>query len=251
MDVQDHVSGEEANGRVRVSGGMVDQPQVFVVCFVGALGLGCSSGTKGDEHGDVDGNHIVEESPNNLLEKVDGLWRKRGGVVEIFNVLDFGAIDGLCPGVGGILSALWVGMLELMQCFVDVAWHGDINSTVGVTPSEGEAAENISIPFDGDGVHAVECGDEMVCGGVAGVLDAEIFNNQREYNGQVGMCPERRRAGDGGIALLGKMQNEVVVGDDAGLIDIGHAFSGFEVDPAVQGKRKKVVLCNDLVRDGV
>ena len=118
MDMQDHVSGEVANGRVRVSGGMVDQPQVFVVCFVGALGLGCSSGTKGDEQGDVDGNHIVEESPYNLLEKVDGLWRKRGGVVDIFRVLDFGTIGRLYLGRGFILLAIGVATAVSKVSFV-------------------------------------------------------------------------------------------------------------------------------------
>ena len=34
MDVQDHVAGGVANGRFRVSGGIVDQPQDFVVCFL-------------------------------------------------------------------------------------------------------------------------------------------------------------------------------------------------------------------------
>ena len=86
VDVQYHVAGGVANGRFWVSGGIVEQPQGFVVCFVGALGLGCSDGTEGDEHGDVDGDLIVEESPNNLLEKADGLWRKREGVVNIFRL---------------------------------------------------------------------------------------------------------------------------------------------------------------------
>ena len=33
VDVQDHFSGGVANGRVRVSGGIVEQPQGFVVFF--------------------------------------------------------------------------------------------------------------------------------------------------------------------------------------------------------------------------
>ena len=54
MDMQDHVAGRVANDRVRVRGGIIDQPQDFVICFVGVLGLGCSDGTEGDEHVDVD-----------------------------------------------------------------------------------------------------------------------------------------------------------------------------------------------------
>ena len=248
MDVQCHVTGGVANGCVRVSGGIVDQPQGFVVCFVGALRLGCSNGTEGDKHGDVNIDHIVEESPDNMLDKANGLCRKRRGVVDIFRVLDFGAIDGLRPGVGGIASAFGVGMLELVQCFVNVAWHGDADSTVGIILREGKAAEKRSIPVDGDGVQAAECVNEMVRGGIAGVLDAKIVDDHREHNGQVGVCTEQRRTGDGGIAVLGEMQIEALVGDDAGFLEAGHAFSGFEVDPSVRGKCKKFVLCDDLVR---
>ena len=73
----------------------------------------------------------------------------------------------------------------------------------------------------------------MVRGGVAGVLDAKIFNDHREHNRQVIVCPEQRRAGGGGIAVIGKMQSETVVGDDAGLLEARHAFLDFEVDPDV------------------
>ena len=61
--------------------------------------------------------------------------------------------------MGGILLAFGVGILELVQCFFDVAWHRDVNSPVGVVPCEGKAAEKISEPVDGDVVHAAECDD--------------------------------------------------------------------------------------------
>ena len=47
------------------------------------------------------------------------------------------------------------------------------------------------------------------------------------------------------------MQRWAVVGDDAGLLEAGHTFSDFELDPAVQVKCKRVIMCNDIVRDGV
>ena len=83
-----------------------------------------------------------------------------------------------------------VGMLELMQCFIDVAWHGDVNSPVGVTPHKGEAAKKRPSPVNGDCVQAAEFSNEVVRGGVAGVFDTKIVNEQREHNVQVYMCPE-------------------------------------------------------------
>ena len=142
-------------------------------------------------------------------------------------------------------------MLEFVQCFVDVSWHRDVTSLVGIVPHKGGAAEKRSGPVDGDGVQAAECGNEMVCGVVASVLDAEIVDDKRERHGEVGVCPERRRAGDGGIAVFGEMQSEAVVGNDAGLIEAGHDFSDLEVDPAVRGKCKMIVLHDDLIRDEV
>ena len=90
-----------------------------------------------------------------------------------------------------------------------------------------------------------------MCRGVVGVLDAKIVDDKREHYGQVGVCPERWRAGERGISVFGKIQSEAVVGNDSGLHEAGHAFSDLEVDPAFQGKCEKVVLHDDLVRDGV
>ena len=73
----------------------------------------------------------------------------------------------------------------------------------------------------------------MVGRGVAGVLDAGIVDNKRENYGPVGVCPERWRAGDGGIAMFGEIQSEAVIGNDAGLLEAGHAFSDIKVDRAV------------------
>ena len=85
------------------------------------------------------------------------------------------------------MSAFGVGMLEFLKCFVNVSWHRDVDSPAGIIPRKGEAAEKQYGPFNGDGVQAAECGNEMVCGGVAGVLDTKIVNNKREHYGQVGV----------------------------------------------------------------
>ena len=64
-----------SNGCVQVGDGIVEQPKGFVVGFIGDLGLGGSDGTKGEEHVDVDGNHIVEESTSDLLDNADNIWQ--------------------------------------------------------------------------------------------------------------------------------------------------------------------------------
>ena len=150
-----------------------------------------------------------------------------------------------------MLLAFGVGMLERVQCYVDVAWHRDVDSPVGVIPRKGEATEKRSGPVDRDGVQAAECYDDMVRRVIARVLDAKIVDNKREHYGQVSVCPERRRAGGGRIAVFGEMQSEAVVGNDASFLEAGHDFSDIKVDLAIQGKFKKIVLCDDLVRDGV
>ena len=54
--------------------------------------------------------------------------------------------------MGGILLVFGVGMLDLVQRFVGVACHRDVNSTAGLIPLKGEAVEKRSKTFDGDGV---------------------------------------------------------------------------------------------------
>ena len=52
-----------------------------------------------------------------------------------------------------------------------------------------------------------------------------------------------------GETKLGEVSFKSVVGDAAGLLEAGHAFSDIEVDPAVGTERAEAVLFNDLVWD--
>ena len=60
-------------------------------------------GAKGDKHGGINGNGIIEERANYLLHKVNGLWGQQGREVVVVGVLDFGAVGGGFPGMWGIL----------------------------------------------------------------------------------------------------------------------------------------------------
>ena len=46
--------------------------------------------------------------------EVNGLVEQQGGVVGVVNVLDFGAVGGGFPGMGGILRTRRLRVLELV-----------------------------------------------------------------------------------------------------------------------------------------
>ena len=71
-------------------------------------------GAKGDEHGGINGDGVIEECANYLLHEVNGIWGQQGGVVGVVGVLDFGTIGGGFPGMGGILRARRLRVLELV-----------------------------------------------------------------------------------------------------------------------------------------
>ena len=71
-------------------------------------------GAKGDKHGGINGNGIIEERANYLLHKVNVLWGQQGREVVVVRVLDFGAVGGGFPGMGGILRARRLMVLEFV-----------------------------------------------------------------------------------------------------------------------------------------
>ena len=80
-------------------------------------------GAKGNDHGGINGNGVIENCANYLLHEVNGLWGQQGGVVVFGGVLDFGAIGGGFPGMWGILRAMRLRVLKLVKCFLKVIWH--------------------------------------------------------------------------------------------------------------------------------
>ena len=65
--VEYHVPGGVAYLGVGLCGGVVEYPEGVGVSFLFAFYLLRGDGTKGGEHGWVDCNGIVKESPHNLL----------------------------------------------------------------------------------------------------------------------------------------------------------------------------------------
>ena len=63
------------------------------------------------------------------------------------------------------------------------------------------------------------------------------------------MLPERRGSGHRGEAEMGEVRFESVVGNAAGLLEAGHAFTDLEVDQAVGTESEEAVMFNYFVWD--
>ena len=51
-------------------------------------------------------------------------------MIVVVGVLDFGAVGGGFPGMGGILWVRRLGVLELVQCLLKVIGHGNVASPI-------------------------------------------------------------------------------------------------------------------------
>ena len=110
VDVYNHVTGGVPHGGVGVGIGIFEEPQGFIVGLFGGLILLGRESAKGNEHGAINGDGVIEECVNYLLHEVNGLWGQQGGVVVVVGIFDFGAVGGIFPGMWDILRLrrLWV-----------------------------------------------------------------------------------------------------------------------------------------------
>ena len=78
------------------------------------------------------------------------------------------------------------------------------------------------------------------------VLDSEVINNKGECDVAGMMLPQRRRAGDGGVAVTGKVVLEALVGKIPCLLEPGNPLPDFHIDISVLGEELKVVLVDNF-----
>ena len=71
VHMEDHVASNIANSGVRVQGGIIKQPYDFLIGGSGGFGFLRGNGAKGNEHDGVNGDGVVDQGSDYLLDKGD------------------------------------------------------------------------------------------------------------------------------------------------------------------------------------
>ena len=90
--------------------------------------------SKGNDHGGVNCNGIVEQCADDLVEKVEIFGVKAGRRVVGFGVFDAVTKDRAVPLMWGILRASRRKVLKFVQGFHNVGRHGNIVVAAIVIP---------------------------------------------------------------------------------------------------------------------
>ncbi len=131
---QGHVAGLVANDGIRMCDAIVKQVHECLHGGLGAVGLLGGQGAKGNEHGRVQSMGVVEEDTNDFLETFVVGSIKHGGVVRFRGVLDFCAISGVLPGMGGMFWVQGMGMVKPEEGMFNIARHGDVDVVLVIVP---------------------------------------------------------------------------------------------------------------------
>ena len=108
---------------------------------------------------------------------------------------------------------------------MEIFGHGDVTCVCGVVPVHGESAEEGTSPVYGDDVEFLEGLYEVVGVLFSDLLDAKVVYDKVEEYGFGVVLPQFRSSRYRGETELGEMSFESVVGDAAGFLESGHAFS--------------------------
>ena len=111
---------------------------------------------KGGNHGWVGGDGVVQQGPDDMLDKGHGLgWQDRR-FVGVIGPLDSRAIHGFLPGMEEILGERWHWKMELVEDGREVVEYGDVAVLPGVVPVKCQAALPCTSSVDGYSVQLAE-----------------------------------------------------------------------------------------------
>ena len=97
-----------------------------------------------------------------MLDDVGVLVVEALGCVAGFCILDALAVVGGDMCVGSIFRFCWEYVLEFVEGFADVVWHGEGDCVVDVVPLQGDADVEFGFPIYSDFVLSLEGGQEVV-----------------------------------------------------------------------------------------
>jgi len=191
-----------ANDSIRVGGTIIEQVHEGLHGGLHAVSLLGGKGTKGNQHGGVNCMGVIqEEDTNNFLDAFAISSIKGSGVVWCRGTLDFGTKTGALPSVWGMLRVFGLGVMKAQKGTFNIARHGQINSTLGIVPVEGEATVTGGCPIFGDMIMVPEGSEEVVGIVLVGVANGKIIHNQGEADVTGIMLPETRGEGAGVITM--------------------------------------------------
>jgi hypothetical protein len=147
---------------------------------VGGVGLGSSDSVEDDKHGWFNGNAVIQEWTDDLLQACHLAFVERRAGVKIRCVLNLCTVGWLIPFVGCIFTAGWHVVLELVKSSRNIVRHGDVIILRGVVPFDGEATLKFAFPVGRDDVKVLEGFDEVVGIVFSNVLDTKVVNNKAE-----------------------------------------------------------------------
>ena len=124
-------------------------------------------------------------------------------------------------------------MGEALEGPFDVSRHGDVDGSIFVVPINLQTNVSGASPIDCGLVLALKNGDEAIDVLFGSVTDTKIVNDQREHEVRVGVFPEASGMVARDESMGGKVFEEVVICEFAGLWEAVHALLDFAVDVAV------------------
>ena len=81
-------------------------------------------------------------------------------------------------------------MTQFVEGLEGIAWDGEITGVIVVVPSEGDAAEEASVPIRGDFVFFCQGIDEMLGIGDGAILDAKVVDDEAKLDGFGDVLPK-------------------------------------------------------------
>lgn len=230
-DGKDHVAGVETNFGIGMGGEVVEKHVAGSSGVFGRSSLIVRNFVEsGDDRG-VTTARVVKKQTRNLLDTLDTKFieeRRQIGVGK----LDFLAVDGSGPEMGGMLRAAGCRMTQSQQGFGDIAGHGEVDVTGVIIPVDLKTEVTGTGPVFGQSVSGGKSSKEVVRVSFGEEFDAEIVDSKGEGGSAIGMAPEARGLTDREVAEGSKMSFELIVGQDGSLFEAIHPFADFDVNVA-------------------